>query len=69
MTFSAFCRYWDLEVKRSAKTLTQPALSKVLVKCYGRSFAVAGLFVFLLVRAAGEWRRKTVMCTTLIFPL
>lgn len=57
-SFLAFCRCWDLEVKRSAKTLTQPALSRVLVRCYGRSFAVAGLFVFLLVGAAGEPGRK-----------
>lgn len=54
---SAFCRCWDLEVKRSAKTLKKPALSRVLIKCYGRSYAVAGLFVFLLVGAGGERRR------------
>lgn len=65
MTFSAFCRHWDLEVKRSAKTLTKPALYRVLVRCYGRSFAAAGLFVFLLVGAAGE----IVLCATLISPL
>ncbi|XP_075905473.1 ATP-binding cassette sub-family C member 4-like [Nelusetta ayraudi] len=41
-------RCWDLEVKRSAKTLKKPALSRVLIKCYGRSYAVAGLFVFFL---------------------
>lgn len=60
---SAFCRCWDLEVKRSAKTLKKPALSRVLIKCYGRSYAVAGLFVFFLVGAGGERRRKSVACS------
>lgn len=60
---SAFCRCWDLEVKRSAKTLKKPALSRVLIKCYGRSYAVAGLFVFFLVGAGGERRRKSVICS------
>lgn len=69
LTFFPYCRCWDLEVKRSAKTLTKPALSRVLFKCYGRSFAVAGLFVLLLVGAAGEQRRQIVLCATLISPL
>ncbi|XP_077399671.1 ATP-binding cassette sub-family C member 4-like isoform X2 [Vanacampus margaritifer] len=41
-------RCWDLEVKKATKQLRKPKLSKVLVKCYGKSYAVAGIFAFFL---------------------
>uniref|UniRef100_A0A3Q2YKJ0 Uncharacterized protein n=1 Tax=Hippocampus comes TaxID=109280 RepID=A0A3Q2YKJ0_HIPCM len=42
-------RCWELEVKRATKQLRKPTLTKVLIKCYGKSFAVAGIFAFSLV--------------------
>ncbi|XP_019716236.1 multidrug resistance-associated protein 4-like isoform X1 [Hippocampus comes] len=41
-------RCWELEVKRATKQLRKPTLTKVLIKCYGKSFAVAGIFAFSL---------------------
>uniref|UniRef100_A0A3B4ZXD9 Multidrug resistance-associated protein 4-like n=1 Tax=Stegastes partitus TaxID=144197 RepID=A0A3B4ZXD9_9TELE len=40
-------RLWDQEVRRATKESEKPKLSRVLIKCYGKSYAVAGLFVFL----------------------
>ncbi|XP_008297174.1 multidrug resistance-associated protein 4-like [Stegastes partitus] len=42
-------RLWDQEVRRATKESEKPKLSRVLIKCYGKSYAVAGLFVFSLV--------------------
>ncbi|XP_057680007.1 ATP-binding cassette sub-family C member 4-like [Corythoichthys intestinalis] len=39
-------RCWDLEVKKATKQLRKPKLTKVLIKCYGKSYAVAGIFAF-----------------------
>ncbi|XP_045910008.1 ATP-binding cassette sub-family C member 4-like isoform X2 [Micropterus dolomieu] len=41
-------RVWDHEVKKAPKELQKPKLTRVLIKCYGRSYAVAGLFAFSL---------------------
>ncbi|XP_038572955.1 multidrug resistance-associated protein 4-like isoform X2 [Micropterus salmoides] len=41
-------RMWDHEVKKAPKELQKPKLTRVLIKCYGRSYAVAGLFAFSL---------------------
>ncbi|XP_037120770.1 multidrug resistance-associated protein 4-like isoform X2 [Syngnathus acus] len=41
-------RFWDLEVKKATKQLRKPKLAKVLIKCYGKSYAVAGIFAFSL---------------------
>ncbi|XP_029941882.1 multidrug resistance-associated protein 4-like [Salarias fasciatus] len=41
-------RYWDLEVRRATKQLHKPRLSRVLISCYGKRFAAAGLFVFFI---------------------
>ncbi|XP_070787041.1 ATP-binding cassette sub-family C member 4-like [Enoplosus armatus] len=41
-------RFWDHEVKKAAKDLRKPKLTRVLLQCYGRSYAVAGVFVFAL---------------------
>uniref|UniRef100_A0AAQ5ZXT7 Multidrug resistance-associated protein 4 n=1 Tax=Amphiprion ocellaris TaxID=80972 RepID=A0AAQ5ZXT7_AMPOC len=39
-------RFWDHEVKKATKELEKPKLTRVLIKCYGKSYALAGLFVF-----------------------
>ncbi|TNN61497.1 Multidrug resistance-associated protein 4 [Liparis tanakae] len=41
-------RFWDREVRRATKELRKPKLSRVLIKCYGRSYAAAGAFTFAL---------------------
>ncbi|XP_061571906.1 ATP-binding cassette sub-family C member 4-like [Cololabis saira] len=41
-------RRWDLEVKGAAKELQNPSLTRVLIQCYGRSYGLAGLFLFFL---------------------
>lgn len=43
------CRFWDHEVRKATKELRKPELSRVLIKCFGKSYAVAGSFVFLVV--------------------
>uniref|UniRef100_A0A3P8RCJ0 Multidrug resistance-associated protein 4 n=1 Tax=Astatotilapia calliptera TaxID=8154 RepID=A0A3P8RCJ0_ASTCA len=42
-------RCWNEEVKKASKELWKPQLSRVLIKCYGKSYALAGLFEFFLV--------------------
>ncbi|XP_054479604.1 ATP-binding cassette sub-family C member 4-like [Anoplopoma fimbria] len=41
-------RFWDREVRKATKELRKPKLSRVLIKCYGKSYAVAGILVFSL---------------------
>ncbi|XP_041822006.1 ATP-binding cassette sub-family C member 4-like isoform X2 [Chelmon rostratus] len=41
-------RLWDHEVRKATKELRKPNLSRVLIKCYGKSLILAGLFVFSL---------------------
>uniref|UniRef100_A0A669E0Y9 Multidrug resistance-associated protein 4 n=1 Tax=Oreochromis niloticus TaxID=8128 RepID=A0A669E0Y9_ORENI len=41
-------RFWDREVRHATKELLEPKLTRVLIKCYGRSYAMAGIFVFFL---------------------
>ncbi|XP_068575447.1 ATP-binding cassette sub-family C member 4-like isoform X2 [Cebidichthys violaceus] len=41
-------RFWDREVKTATKELGKPKLSRVLIKCYGRSYALAGIYTFSL---------------------
>uniref|UniRef100_A0A3B4U443 Multidrug resistance-associated protein 4 n=1 Tax=Seriola dumerili TaxID=41447 RepID=A0A3B4U443_SERDU len=41
-------RLWDHEVKKATKELRKPNLTDVLIRCYGRSYAAAGLFTFSL---------------------
>ncbi|XP_035769422.1 multidrug resistance-associated protein 4-like isoform X2 [Neolamprologus brichardi] len=41
-------RFWDREVRHATKELLKPKLTRVLIKCYGRCYAVAGIFVFFL---------------------
>ncbi|XP_008323732.1 multidrug resistance-associated protein 4-like [Cynoglossus semilaevis] len=40
-------RFWGHEVRR-VKELWKPQLSRVLLRCYGKSYAVAGVFAFSL---------------------
>ncbi|XP_039649399.1 multidrug resistance-associated protein 4-like isoform X1 [Perca fluviatilis] len=42
------CRFWDHEVRKATKELRKPKLTRVLIKCYGKSYAVAGFFTFSL---------------------
>ncbi|XP_061735042.1 ATP-binding cassette sub-family C member 4-like isoform X3 [Nerophis ophidion] len=39
--------YWNQELKMAAKDLRQPKLTKVLIKCYWRSYARIGVFIFM----------------------
>uniref|UniRef100_A0A8C3AJ63 Multidrug resistance-associated protein 4 n=1 Tax=Cyclopterus lumpus TaxID=8103 RepID=A0A8C3AJ63_CYCLU len=41
-------RFWELEVRKATKELKKPKLSRVLIKCYGKSYAAAGIFTFSL---------------------
>uniref|UniRef100_A0A8C9WP25 Multidrug resistance-associated protein 4 n=1 Tax=Scleropages formosus TaxID=113540 RepID=A0A8C9WP25_SCLFO len=40
-------RYWDHEVQKAAKELRDPSLSKVIIKCYWKSYAVLGIFTLI----------------------
>ncbi|XP_049425689.1 ATP-binding cassette sub-family C member 4-like [Epinephelus fuscoguttatus] len=41
-------RFWDHEVRKATKEARRPNLSRVIFRCYGKSYAMAGLFTFLL---------------------
>uniref|UniRef100_A0A3Q2PI33 Multidrug resistance-associated protein 4 n=1 Tax=Fundulus heteroclitus TaxID=8078 RepID=A0A3Q2PI33_FUNHE len=41
-------RFWAHEERRAAKELRDPKLSRVLIKAYGKSYALAGVYVFSL---------------------
>ncbi|XP_047432400.1 ATP-binding cassette sub-family C member 4-like [Mugil cephalus] len=41
-------RFWDREVRTASKELQKPNLARALLRCYGKSYAFAGIFVFLL---------------------
>ncbi|AWO95631.1 putative multidrug resistance-associated protein 4-like [Scophthalmus maximus] len=41
-------RLWEREVRNATKDLRKPKLTRVLIRCFGKPFAVAGLFAFLL---------------------
>ncbi|XP_067116274.1 ATP-binding cassette sub-family C member 4-like isoform X2 [Osmerus mordax] len=40
-------RCWNQEVERTTKELQTPELTKVIIKCYGKSYAVLGIFTFI----------------------
>ncbi|XP_051568184.1 ATP-binding cassette sub-family C member 4-like [Myxocyprinus asiaticus] len=42
-------RYWDQEVKKATKELRTPKLSKAIIRCYWRPYAVLGVFTFIEV--------------------
>ncbi|KAM9334128.1 ATP-binding cassette sub-family C member 4-like [Symphorus nematophorus] len=39
-------RFWDHEFRRATKELRKPNLTRVLIKCYGKSYAVVGSYIF-----------------------
>ncbi|CAK6978679.1 ATP-binding cassette sub-family C member 4-like isoform X1 [Scomber scombrus] len=39
--------YWDHEIQEATKELRKPSLSKVIIKCYGKSYAVLGFFTLV----------------------
>nr|XP_019945786.1 PREDICTED: multidrug resistance-associated protein 4 isoform X4 [Paralichthys olivaceus] len=39
--------YWNHEVQRAAKEMRPPKLSKVLVRCYWKSYSLIGIFIFI----------------------
>uniref|UniRef100_A0A8C8GYC2 Multidrug resistance-associated protein 4 n=1 Tax=Oncorhynchus tshawytscha TaxID=74940 RepID=A0A8C8GYC2_ONCTS len=43
-------RHWDKEVRMAAKELRMPKLTKAIVKCYGKHYAVLGIFSFTLLQ-------------------
>ncbi|XP_021464329.1 multidrug resistance-associated protein 4 isoform X1 [Oncorhynchus mykiss] len=40
-------RHWDHEVQKAAKELRPPKLTKVLIKCYWKPYAVLGIFTLI----------------------
>uniref|UniRef100_A0A8C4NTD4 Multidrug resistance-associated protein 4 n=1 Tax=Dicentrarchus labrax TaxID=13489 RepID=A0A8C4NTD4_DICLA len=49
-------RFWDHEVRKATKELRKPKLTRVLVRCYGKSYAVAGLFVIKVIQPLLMWK-------------
>lgn len=42
-------RYWDLEVQKATKDMRTPRLTKVIIRCYWKSYAVLGFFTLVEV--------------------
>lgn len=42
-------RHWDHEVQMATKELRKPQLSKAIIKCYWKPYAVLGFFTLLEV--------------------
>ncbi|XP_051562502.1 multidrug resistance-associated protein 4 [Myxocyprinus asiaticus] len=40
-------RYWDQEVEKATKELRTPKLTKAIIRCYWRPYAVLGVFTFI----------------------
>ncbi|KAL1021945.1 hypothetical protein UPYG_G00020230 [Umbra pygmaea] len=40
-------RYWDQEVQKAAKELRPPKLTKVIIQCYWKPYAVLGVFTLI----------------------
>uniref|UniRef100_A0A8C7TK36 Multidrug resistance-associated protein 4 n=1 Tax=Oncorhynchus mykiss TaxID=8022 RepID=A0A8C7TK36_ONCMY len=43
-------RHWDKEVRMAARELRMPKLTKAIVKCYGKPYAVLGIFSFTVIK-------------------
>ncbi|XP_063068367.1 multidrug resistance-associated protein 4 isoform X2 [Engraulis encrasicolus] len=39
--------YWDQEVRKAAKEMRDPSLTKAIIRCYWRPYAVLGIFNFV----------------------
>lgn len=44
-------RCWDKEVSRAEKDARKPSLTKAIIKCYWKSYAVLGVFTLIEVEA------------------
>uniref|UniRef100_A0A7N8XUN0 Multidrug resistance-associated protein 4 n=1 Tax=Mastacembelus armatus TaxID=205130 RepID=A0A7N8XUN0_9TELE len=40
-------RYWDHEIQKAAKEMRTPKLTKVIIQCYWKSYAVLGFFTLI----------------------
>lgn len=49
VAFSCNNRYWDHEVQKATKELRTPGLSKAIIRCYWKSYALLGLFTLIEV--------------------
>lgn len=45
-----YCRLWDQEVQKASKEMRMPQLSRVIIRCYWKSYGVLGIFTFIEVR-------------------
>uniref|UniRef100_A0A674ESV1 Multidrug resistance-associated protein 4-like n=1 Tax=Salmo trutta TaxID=8032 RepID=A0A674ESV1_SALTR len=52
-------RHWDKEVRKAAKELRMPKLTKAIVKCYGKPYAVLGIFSFTALCLSSTAMGKT----------
>uniref|UniRef100_A0A4W5MXK6 ATP-binding cassette, sub-family C (CFTR/MRP), member 4 n=1 Tax=Hucho hucho TaxID=62062 RepID=A0A4W5MXK6_9TELE len=52
-------RHWDKEVRMAAKELRIPKLTKAIVKCYGKPYAVLGIFSFTALCLSSAAMGKT----------
>uniref|UniRef100_A0AAQ6AGQ7 Multidrug resistance-associated protein 4 n=1 Tax=Amphiprion ocellaris TaxID=80972 RepID=A0AAQ6AGQ7_AMPOC len=43
-------RYWDREFQKATKEMRTPRLSKVIIQCYWKSYAVLGLFTLEIIK-------------------
>uniref|UniRef100_A0A8C2DMC4 Cystic fibrosis transmembrane conductance regulator n=1 Tax=Cyprinus carpio TaxID=7962 RepID=A0A8C2DMC4_CYPCA len=43
-SYFSLCHYWDQEVEKATKELRTPKLTKAIIRCYWRSYAVLGVF-------------------------
>lgn len=44
-------RYWEEELSRAQKVPREPSLTKAIIRCYWKSYAVLGFFTLLEVKA------------------
>ncbi|XP_013866191.1 ATP-binding cassette sub-family C member 4 [Austrofundulus limnaeus] len=40
-------RFWDQEVQKASKEMRTPQLSRVIIRCYWKSYGVLGIFTFI----------------------
>lgn len=50
-SFSDTHSYWDQEVEKATKELKKPKLTKAIIRCYWKSYAVLGVFTLIEVRS------------------
>lgn len=47
-------RHWECEVQKATKELRSPSLTKVIIRCYWRPYAVLGIFTLIEVCATNS---------------